>query len=230
MKTIYILLITSILFSCNIEKGIQKEEDKKLKYLALGDSYTIGELVEEKDRWPMQLINHQEMEEYNIGKPQIIAKTGWRSDELLNSVINSNLENEYDLISIQIGVNNQYQGKSIKQFIIDLNELLDLAIEKSKKRNQGVFVVSIPNYGVTPFGQGLKKKGIGKEIKQFNKEIEMLCLDKEVAFIDIFEFSKEVKTDFSMVASDKLHPSKFMYSLWLKPIIPAVKHILDSNN
>jgi lysophospholipase L1-like esterase len=126
------------------------------KYLALGDSYTIGESVSEAERWPNQLRDSLSKKGYAIGKPTIIATTGWRTDNLKNAMNIAQLKPEYDLVSLLIGVNNQYQGKSSDQYAIEFEDLLKTAIHLAKGRKESVFVVSIPDYGFTPFGKPTK--------------------------------------------------------------------------
>jgi lysophospholipase L1-like esterase len=229
MKLLYILFITSIVFACNVHDGTQGPKKMQgQKYLALGDSYTIGELVEENERWPMQLVTQLNEENFSIEAPKIIAKTGWRSDELIEAFEIAKLEKEYSLVTIQIGVNNQFQGKSVQQYTEDLNNIIDLAKKISIRSNENILVISIPDYGLTPFGKSLKNKKISEEIKTFNNEARKLCVEKNITFVNITDISKEVESNYDLVAKDKLHPSPKMYRNWLKAISPAVRQILDS--
>ena len=140
---------------------------RELKFLALGDSYTIGESVAEKDRWPVQLAAQLRAKGLNVGDPKIIATTGWRTDDLKNAIVKDNPSTDYDYVSLLIGVNNQYQGKSSAAYAPEFEELLKMAIEFAGGDRSKVFVVSIPDYGFTPFGKE-KKETITKAIDEFN--------------------------------------------------------------
>ena len=115
---------------------------KERKFLALGDSYTIGESVSENERWPVQLAKKLREKGQSIGEPLIIATTGWRTDDLMNAVNKAHLKNEYDLVSLLIGVNNQYQGKSSEEYVIEFEDLLKTAIQLAKGKKENVFVVT----------------------------------------------------------------------------------------
>ncbi|WP_144958862.1 SGNH/GDSL hydrolase family protein [Gillisia sp. Hel_I_86] len=195
------------------ESEIQDSPDN-LGYLALGDSYTIGESVAEDMRWPVQLVGQLRDKEVKINSPKIIAKTGWTTDNLLNAM-DANLGNEkYDLVSVLIGVNNQYQNKSIVDYEADLNTIFTEAIASSKTGKEGVFVVSIPDYGATPFGASNAEE-IGREITEFNTVLKKVANQFDVSFYNITPISKMAKSDGSLVASDGLHPSGKMYKLWV---------------
>jgi lysophospholipase L1-like esterase len=145
-----------------------QEVPMPIKYLALGDSYTIGESVTEPERWPSQLVDSLAKKDIQLGKPTIIATTGWRTDDLRNAMTKANLKNEYELVSLLIGVNNQYQGKSSSIYASEFEELLKWAVRLAGGKKQRVFVVSIPDYGFTPFGKP-KQADISKAIDEFNE-------------------------------------------------------------
>ncbi|WP_026839349.1 SGNH/GDSL hydrolase family protein [Gillisia sp. JM1] len=185
-----------------------------LSYLALGDSYTIGESIAEDLRWPVQLVNQLRNKGLEINAPRIIAKTGWTTDNLLNA-IDANLGNErYDLVSVLIGVNNQYQNKSIIDYEADLKTIFTEAIQASKTGKEGVFVVSIPDYGATPFGASNAEE-IGKEIAEFNDVLKKVANQFDLSFFNIMPISKMAKSDRSLVVKDGLLPSGKMYTLWV---------------
>lgn len=233
MKNVFISFIILAFIACSsTQNTVQEEtvEETKQTYLALGDSYTIGEMVNEYDRWPVQLVTHLNKSGHQFEQAKIIAKTGWRTDELAKAIKYENIEEQFDLVSLLIGVNNQYQGKSLEEFSREFNSLLKEAISRCKTENKGVFVVSIPNYGVTPFGQTLNPKKITKELIEFNKICKQTCADYGVLFINITDLSEEAKNDISYVAKDKLHPSGRMYNLWIqKRIFPAITELLMLN-
>ncbi|MFN7330835.1 MAG: SGNH/GDSL hydrolase family protein [Bacteroidota bacterium] len=188
------------------------------KYLALGDSYTIGESVSEAERWPNQLRDSLNKKGYAIGKPTVIATTGWRTDNLKNAMNIAQLKPEYDLVSLLIGVNNQYQGKSSDQYAIEFEDLLKTAIHLAKGRKENVFVVSIPDYGFTPFGKP-NQETITKAIDLFNEINARITYKYKVQYFNITEISRDGLTDPSLVAGDGLHPSGKMYAQWVELIV-----------
>lgn len=221
------------MMSCSSSSEALKPEESEipnspdnLSYLALGDSYTIGESVAENMRWPVQLVKQLRDKDVEINSPKIIAKTGWTTDNLLNAM-DANLGNEkYDLVSVLIGVNNQFQNKSILDYEADLNTIFTEAIGFSKTGKEGVFVVSIPDYGATPFGASNAEE-IGREIAEFNAVLKKVADQFGLPFYNITPISKMAKSDRSLVANDGLHPSGKMYSLWVDSFIDEVFEILQ---
>lgn len=187
-------------------------------YLALGDSYTIGESVQESDRWPNQLAEVLKGTSLEVETVTIIAKTGWTTAELINGIESKKNTNQYDLVSLLIGVNNQYRGQSLERFETELIQLIKTALKYSKNGAQGVFLVSIPDWGVTPFAKDRDVKKIALEIQAFNKVIQKQANEFKLPFIDITYISKEAKTDLSLLAPDELHPSGKMYNFWVQKI------------
>jgi len=187
-------------------------------YLALGDSYTIGESVQESERWPNQLAEVLKGTSLEVETVTIIAKTGWTTAELINGIESKKNTNQYDLVSLLIGVNNQYRGQSLERFETELIQLIKTALKYSKNGAQGVFLVSIPDWGVTPFAKDRDVKKIALEIQAFNKVIQKQANEFKLPFIDITSISKEAKTDLSLLAPDELHPSGKMYNFWVQKI------------
>ncbi|MBX2898681.1 MAG: SGNH/GDSL hydrolase family protein [Cyclobacteriaceae bacterium] len=187
------------------------------RYLALGDSYTIGESVTEAERWPNQLAA-----KLKIGKPEIIATTGWRTDQLQAAIADAKLKPDYDLVSLLIGVNNQYQGKPVAVYEKQFEELVQTAIQLAKGKHQHVVVVSIPDYGYTPFGKEKQEK-ISKELNVYNEIGKRIALRYGVRWFDITPVSRNGLTDSSLVASDGLHPSGKMYAQWVEIILKELK-------
>jgi lysophospholipase L1-like esterase len=186
-------------------------------YLALGDSYTIGERVESSGRWPNQLIDSLEGQEIYLDSATIIAQTGWRTDEL-KAALATHDKFDYDLVSLLIGVNDQYQGKTAASYEPAFEELLSLAIERVGGDKERVFVLSIPNYGYTPFG-ALNKEGITTEIAEYNQINKRIANDKGIWYFDISAISEQGLSDTALVAADQLHPSAQQYALWVAQII-----------
>ncbi len=181
-------------------------------FLALGDSYTIGESVDESGRWPIQLVNRLNAKGYSIDEPLIIAKTGWRTDDLAGAIGSTELLANYDLVSLLIGVNNQYQGKSVVSYIPEFKGLLETAITLAGGNKDHVFVVSIPDYGFTPFGLAKKDK-ISKELDAYNAANKALAAEFGVKYYNITDISRSDKAE--LVAADGLHPSAIQYGLWV---------------
>lgn len=201
--------------------GQSLSTSKPIKFLALGDSYTIGESVDENLNWPNQLSEALVKRGFQIERPKIIATTGWRTDNLKEAIKTARRKEEYSLVSLLIGVNNQYQGKSIEQYGPEFKELLLTAIKLAKGKKENVFVVSIPDYGYTPFGKP-KQAEISKAIDQFN-EINKSITDKMgVKYVSITEISRLGLDQPDLVAEDGLHPSGKMYSMWVERILQTL--------
>ena len=193
----------------------------QLRYLALGDSYTIGESVAENERWPNQL---DDILSKGTGKDintTILATTGWRTDNLNNAVNIAQLKDNYDLVSLLIGVNNQYQNKPVDQYAVEFEGLLKTSIRLAKGKNTNVFVVSIPDYGYTPFGLSNKEK-ISSAIDQFNEVNKRISSQYKVKYVDITDISRTGLDRPDLVASDGLHPSGKMYALWAQRIAQEI--------
>lgn len=200
--------------------GCSSHEQKPPKlYLALGDSYTIGESVEVFERWPNQLVSELNKKSIVFEQAKIIAKTGWTTGELLYAIEEQQIDESYDLVSLMIGVNNQYRGLSIENFKEEFTVLLKKAITFSKKNETGVVVLSIPDWGVTPFASDRDQNKIAEEIDQFNSVISQVCSNYKVSYIDVTEISRQVTSQPNLVAQDGLHPSSIMYSLWIKKVL-----------
>ncbi|TCL14299.1 lysophospholipase L1-like esterase [Roseivirga ehrenbergii] len=195
-------------------------------YLALGDSYTIGESVAESERWPMQLAARLVHEGIPMKDPKIIAKTGWRTDDLKAAIEADNeLLESYDLVSLLIGVNNQYQGRSVESFAPEFEELLQIAIKYAGGKKENVFVVSIPDYGKTPFGAA-KEDQIKKELDAYNKVSKNIAKKYGVAYYNITPISRMAKSYPELIANDDLHPSGKMYTKWVELFEKKVEKML----
>lgn len=225
MKKNYFLILSLILISCSStvdSTSNQTPEDPKYTYLALGDSYTIGESVMETERWPVQLAEQLRDRGYKMAAPKIIAKTGWTTEDLLLGMENElNIQRDFDLVSILIGVNNQYQGKRITEYEEDLRTIFRKAVNHSKTMEKGVFAVSIPDYGYTPFGSANQEE-ISAEIDRFNEVFKRVSEEFNVPFYNITPISRDAKENPDLVASDGLHPSGLMYQYWVDQFVNQV--------
>lgn len=192
-----------------------------LRYLALGDSYTIGEDVPASQRWPMQLVEKLRRQAIAIDDPQIIAVTGWTTDELSTGMDQAALASGYDLVTLLIGVNNQYRGRPAEEYREQFRTLLLRAMALAGHRPARVVVVSIPDWGVTPFGyaSGRDVRQIARELDHFNAIARDEAEHAGAAFVNITGISREHA---GMVASDGLHPSGAQYALWTDAIEPVV--------
>lgn len=231
MKVIFLLLSITLITACASPSSSKKttadtKETTSINYLALGDSYTIGESVPSHQRWPVLLSKALRVEGLNIQTPKIIAQTGWRTDNLLKAMKTElSTTEKYDLVSVLIGVNNQFQGASIEKYEQDLRTLFDQAIEQCKKGKKGVFVLSIPDYGATPYGAS-RAKSIGKAIDEWNAVCKKVSLEYQLSWYDITPISRSATENKSLIAADGLHPSGEMYQLWVDQITTKVLELL----
>ena len=195
------------------------------KFLALGDSYTIGQSVEINERWPVQFLKELKTSTSAIDTLQIIAQTGWRVDQLKEAMNNSDLEPPYGLVSLLIGVNNQYQGQKANSFKPEFIEILERSLKLVDNRKERLFVVSIPDWGASPYGATLNRTQISKEIDEFNSVLKEESEKRGIRYFNITTISRRALTDNSLIASDRLHPSGKMYKLWVDKIIPVISKI-----
>lgn len=223
-----IILCILIFCSCATQKTDTMNEDGFI-HLALGDSYTIGEAVDVDERWPVQLANRLRADSIKID-PVIVATTGWTTDELQAGIVKADVEGTYDFVSLLIGVNNQYRGYPVEQYEKEFKSLLDQAIEFAGGNPYNVMVVSIPDYGVTPFAKKkmLLEEKIAKELDNYNAIAEKISKLRDVKFIDITPGSRKAKNDPSLIASDGLHPSGKMYEMWVDQMYDHVFNNLSS--
>jgi len=193
-----------------------------LNYLALGDSYTIGQSVDLSQSFPYQLKTNLTAQGYTVADPKIIAVTGWTTTDLINAIAQANLTQKYDIVTLLIGVNNQYQGKSQAQYRTEFVQLLNTAIAFANGNKQHVFVLSIPDYSVTPFAQGSDVATIASQINQFNDINYYESTTAGVNYVNITGISREAASDPTLIAPDGLHPSAKMYGLWVNALAPVV--------
>ncbi len=197
-----------------------------IRYLALGDSYTIGESVPENERWPNQLAGLLQADNFST-EVTIIARTGWTTDELWQGIQASEIDPPYDLVSLLIGVNNQYRGLDIDEYREEFIFLLNKAIEYAGGDAKRVMVLSIPDWGVTPFAQSRDSKKIATEINLFNSVNREESEKAGVYYVDITPGSRAAVTDSALIAADGLHPSGKMYAVWAELAYPQVLKILE---
>ena len=196
--------------------------EDNVKFLALGDSYTIGESVTTAQRWPVQLMDSLSARGLDYIDSKIIATTGWRTDNLAEAIRHAKIKTEYTLVSLLIGVNNFYQGKNVEVYEKEFESLLKTAIKLAGGKKSHVFVLSIPDYGYTPFGKK-DQATISKGIDAFNKINETVAQQLGVKYFNITDISRRGLSEPDLVAFDGLHPSGKMYAEWVDLILSGAK-------
>ncbi len=204
-------------------------QTKSLSYLALGDSYTIGEGVDFGDRYPIQLVSEwNKTAKIPFSTPLIIAKTGWTVDELEAGIqANTTAIEGYDLVTLLIGVNNQYRGRSVESYAVDFEKMLQRAIAFARGNKDRVIVLSIPDWGITPFAtqKGVEPVQVAKAIDAYNQTKKEICEKHGIKFIDI---TVEYRVNGGLpegVVEDQLHPSKLIYEQWTGKLLSELKKI-----
>ena len=224
-----LLVFIMLLAGCQpmpMEQTSGEEEMKMIRYLALGDSYTIGESVAENERWPNQLVSLLRTNDIST-EVTIIARTGWTTDELWKGIQAREINPPYELVSLLIGVNNQYRGLDIAEYREEFTFLLNKAIEYAGGDAKRVIVLSIPDWGVTPFAKSRDNKKIATEINLFNSVNREETEKVGSYYVDITPGSRGAVTDSALIAADGLHPSGKMYAEWAELAYLEVLKILE---
>lgn len=198
----------------------------KFTYLALGDSYTIGEGASESERWPVQLAGLLRHDSVDVADPDIIARTGWTTGELYAAIRQSGNQKTYDLVSLLIGVNNQYRGQPTDVYRTEFRTLLQTAISFAGNKASSVFVLSIPDWGRSPFAARQNQAAIASAIDQFNTIAKDECQQLGVAFVDITPMTRSVADDHTQFAADGLHYSGRQMLKWAERARPDVTQLL----
>jgi lysophospholipase L1-like esterase len=217
-----------LIFSCTKDKSplpMTGQTETTYSYLALGDSYTIGESVPAQDNFPNQTIRLLKHSGYGFDSAEIIAKTGWTTDELQNKIDGYSFK-PHDFVSLLIGVNNQYRGQSVEDYKAGFENLLKHAIQFAGNKADHVIVLSIPDWGVTPFATGRDRKQIAREIDLYNAANTSISEQYRVHYIDITPWTREAINDPSLIAGDGLHPSAIEYKRWSGSLADKIKAII----
>lgn len=229
MKVLFFVLL-AILQTAGCQKNPVNEQklpdsSASITFLALGDSYTIGEGVPEAERWPNQLADSLRKMGAVIDTPLIIAKTGWTTDELSRGIDAAAPQGTYSIVSLLIGVNNQYRGRDTAEYRTQLKALMLRAIGFCGTPSR-VLVVSIPDWGVTPFATGRNRESISRQIDAFNSIKGEVAAELGCPYFYITDLTRAAGFDNSLLAPDGLHPSGKLYAQWVERMLPAVKSIL----
>lgn len=221
--TLFFVLLSMSCSKENTATPTNPEPIKIIKYLALGDSYTIGQSVCETCRFPIQLQTKLKgiLTVNNVVTTNIIAQTGWTTTNLKSAIASQNPSNDYDLVTLLIGVNNQYQNKPFSLYEQEFPELVSIAIEKAKGIKANIIVVSIPDYAYTPYGNG--NATISTQIDSYNAFAENYCIQNNISFVNITDITRLGLSQPNLVATDGLHPSEVAYEKFVERIFPVAK-------
>tara|TARA_B100002052_G_scaffold220321_1_gene202272 strand:+ start:486 stop:1187 length:702 start_codon:yes stop_codon:yes gene_type:complete len=200
-----------------LEDNLSKSLESSYSFIALGDSYTIGEGVNENERWPNQFVDVAYENGVDFDQPIIIAETGWKTYDLLNAINQTNFTKKYDYVSLLIGVNNQFNSRPIDEFEQDLNDLME-EMKKIKKNDGSIIIISIPDWGYSPFGESSDMIDISSQIDLFNSSLRKFASTNNLKFVDVTEISRRGIDEPNLIAGDSLHPSGIMYLEWAKKI------------
>ena len=196
--------------------------------MALGDSYTIGQSVAVRERWPVQLVQRLRESGINITEPEIIARTGWTTRELSLAIDSADPQGPYEVVTLMIGVNDQFRGRDVMDYQANFETLLRRAIVFAGGDPSRVIVVSIPDWSVTPFAEGSDRARLSGEIELFNTSCRNVAEATGVRYVDVTPVSREAETDRDLLARDLLHPSGKMYAAWTDLILPEAIAILKN--
>lgn len=199
-----------------------------MRYLALGDSYTVGEGVAAAERWPNVLARLLREAGIALQDPRVIAATGWTTDELCAAIDAEEPVGQYDFVTLLVGVNNQYRGRAAAEFRGEFDALLRRAASHAGGDPSRVMVASIPDWGVTPFARGQQRDpaAVAADIDAYNAAVRSVADAHGVAFVDFTTASRERGGDPAMLVSDRLHPSAAMHALWAAAAFPVARRLL----
>ena len=215
LQNIIIIMVSIFLMGCFVDSEEKTEHPpENIHFLALGDSYSIGESVDSTQMWPAQLVDSLG---WSFDSVSVLAKTGWTTSDLLSAITPID-SGSFDIVSLQIGVNNQFRGWDYAYFQTQFDSIIQLSIDYAGSK-ENVFVVSIPDYGYTPFGAS-RQEIISTELDQYNSYMKEKSDELGVAFIDITPISRSAQ---GTLAEDQLHPSSDQHSLWVEQILPIVR-------
>ena len=221
------ILLSALIVAASMNP-IVEPANANVRFLALGDSYTIGEGVAVEGRWPVELARRLRDDGAAIGDPEIIATTGWTTDELSAAMDKASFAPSYALVTLLIGVNNQYRGRDVANYRTEFSALLSRAIGLAGEHAEHVIVVSIPDWSVTGFAREQRRDPhrIGIEIDAFNATAREIAHDRGSAFVDVTGLSRRAGDAHDMLVADRLHPSATQYATWTEAILVAARQAL----
>jgi lysophospholipase L1-like esterase len=226
-KFIVCLLIIFIFTGAKPETHLIDMPKLNYTFLSLGDSYTIGESVLPQENFPNQTVKLLNKVGYEFASPEIIAKTGWTTDELQTAINAHTFLPKYDFVTLLIGVNNQYRGRTVENYKSEFEILLKQAIQFAENNTNHVIVLSVPDWGSTPFAEGRDRNKITKEIDEYNSANKMIADKFKVHYINITPGTREAANDNSLLAADRLHPSAKEYQRWADQVSAFIKNQLQ---
>ena len=215
-----IAILFLLIFIVAMNRPLQK---KAYTYLALGDSYTIGEKVPSEENFPNQVISILRKKGFDFATPRIVARTGWTTDELQAGINKSKLEKHYDFVSLLIGVNNQYRGRDASDYIQEFELLLKQALKFAGNNPKRLIVLSIPDWGSTPFSEGKDRQKIALQIDEYNKINKQVADKYRVPYVNITPGSRQAADNIELLAEDCLHPSGKEYKKWAVAVAAIIK-------
>ena len=227
-KIVFTVFATLLFLGCNTDDDAQPYTPKDYNILSLGDSYTKGQGVCDTCGYPVQLRDSlipkfNAEDSFNL---KVIAETGWNTSNLISAIETENLLNDYDIVTLLIGVNNQFQNRPFSLFEQEFPELVNMAIEFAKGNKENVIIISIPDYANTGFGQAFGGSIITEEITAYNAYIESYCAINNLNLIDAQNLIFAAQTSPELIASDNLHPSELAYSNLVNQLLPLANQIL----
>lgn len=225
-----LIAITLLLFFTQCDQHIERKkgyDGSPISFIALGDSYTIGTGIQPAGSWPYQLQDSLLNRGFSVDTTEIIATNGWTTTDLLAAIGNREDSSTFDLVGVLIGVNNQYQNLDLDIYRNEFRELILEAVRFANGDTSRIFILSIPNYGVTPFGQNRNPVIIKQELEVYNDIAKDIGTEYGITFVDITPISELASNDPSLLAPDNLHPSAKMYALWIEKVLPIVTKIIE---
>jgi lysophospholipase L1-like esterase len=195
-------------------------------FLALGDSYTIGEQVPLQQNFPYQTVALLRKKNIEVADPVIVAKTGWTTDELAMALREEGIKETFSFVTLLIGVNNQYRGRALDNYRQEFTQLLDQAIVFANGHTQNVFILSIPDWGVTPFAHDRDARKVAEDIDAYNNANKDISLAHRCNYLDITDSTRQNGKDPDFLAPDGLHPSAREYGIWAGRLVPLVEKVL----
>ncbi len=221
------LSLVAVLAGCSSGEGETIQPMDPIRILALGDSYTIGQNVGKLERWPVQLVRQLRVSGRGAAEPVIVAATGWDTGQLSRAVERADIQETFDVVTLMIGVNNQFRDGTVADFEAGFAGLVESAVRFADGAPERVVLISIPDWGATPYAEGAPRQQIGETIDEFNDVIRATAVQVGAHFVDVTEISRRAPDEPELIADDGLHPSAVMYAEWVELLLPVVREIAE---